>query len=90
MNDHNKAHQQGRQAARALLAEYACPTCASSRSLPALPMSEMLVSCIGHNQSDACQFLTGWAEIIGPFVCGAVDTCDHELSQRDQDEGGVL
>ena len=84
MNDHNEAHQQGRQAARQLLAEYACPTCASSRTMPELPMVEMLVQCIGQNRSDACDYLTGWAEIVGPFVCGAVDTCDHELSEIDE------
>lgn len=80
------AHQQGRTAARQLLAEYGEPTCSSSRTMPELPMVEMLVQCIGQNRSDACDYLTGWAEIIAPILTSAIDCAEPELGQRDLDE----
>lgn len=72
----SNAHQQGRTAARQLLAEYAEPTCSSSRTLPALPMAEMLIRGIQQRPAEAGQFIVGWCEIVAPILTSAIDATE--------------
>lgn len=84
--NHNTAHQQGHNAARRLIREYASPTVASSRTMPQLTMAEMLIHAMQQSPADSCQFITGWAEIIAPILTSAIDCAEPELGQRDLDE----